>query len=713
MRRVLTVTAVAAAVLAGAVALPLSVPAAQAATATVPATVAPGAYSLTNVSSAKQLDVAGVSTAAGAGITQSVSRGSAAQSWWVAQLKPGVYRINSVNSGLCLQDAAAAGGQLTQATCVDSGVQQWKLVAGDGGYVLGNVASGAVAGVADSAAGPVVAQAAADAPTQRWSLAANNVSRVSAWGSALTSGGPAIADKTIRMVVRPNLAGFAQRLTLSNRFGTTPLVIGAASVGYQASGLAATAAPTRVTFGGSDTITIPAGQELVSDPVSVEVKRGTNLLVSLFVSGTVPTSSFHNFGLASNSMAAGNHAADAVADSFTQATSSYFILKGIDVLSATAQGSMVALGDSITDGYGATQNGFNNWPAQLADRINAHDSSLAMVNVGISSNRLTLDSTPQSLSRGLSAINRFPYDVAAVPGATSVFLFEGINDIPDGAGSDHLIEGYRNIIAQARAAGLKVYGATMTPTKGVASYNSARELTRTTANNWIMTSGEFDGVADFSAAVADPADPTKILAAYDSGDHIHLNAAGYGVLAKLVDGPPFTRAFKPVVAGPGVAVTAGSAAAITGSGFAASEIVTLAGNCLAGPATATSDAQGGFTASLGIDTKCPTGVVSVTATGAMSKVSARVDIQVTAVLATPSGEPSDGSTGDPSAGATGGTTHQPSGAATSAPAMATGADAEGLAATGSSASLPRLAGGALLLAGLGVVATRRKRGRRA
>lgn len=769
MRRFSGVAALSAAVLTGVMALPLGAPTVQAALS--PVTIAPGAYSLSNVFSAKQLDVAGVSVAAGAGLTQSSPRGSAAQSWWVAQLSPGVYRINSVNSGLCLQDAAVVGGTLTQSVCQDTGSQQWKLVQGDAGVTLSNVASGRVAGVSDAAAGAVVAQDAATATTQQWTLAANGVSRVSVWRSALTNGGPAVANQTIRMVVHPNLAGFAQRLTLSNRFGTTPLVIGAASVGYQSAGLTATAAPTPVTFGGAATITIPAGQDAVSDPVNVEVKRGIKLLVSLYVSGSVPNSTFHSLGLASNSMAAGNHAADSAADSFTQATSSYFFLKGIDVISATAKGTMVALGDSITDGYGSTQNGFNNWPAQLADKIAANDSALAMANVGISSNRLTLDSTSSSLSRGTSAINRFPYDVAAVPGVKSVFLFEGINDIPDGVSGDQLIAGYRNVIAQARAAGLKIYGATMTPTKGVASFAADREQTRITANQWIMTSGEFDGVADFSAAVADPADHQKVLAAYDSGDHIHLNAAGYGVLAKLVDAAPFTRDFNTVATGPAAAVMAGTAAVISGSGFAAGETVTLEGDCLAATVTVTSTAEGIFAATPGIDASCPAGTTTVTATGAISRVAARATIQILAAptvepSVTPSVEPTATETAtatmdptvnptaepsteptvtptktatlkptvDPTLAPTVGSSAEPTAnpnvkptatqavvpttaAANSTTAAVTGPASSAavsgqLASTGSSAPLPLMVGGALLFAGAILLAAR-KRGRRA
>lgn len=507
----------------------------QSAVAAVPAaTVAPGAYSFTSVATSKQLDVAGVSVSAGAGVTHTPARGSAAQSWWVAQLEPGTYRISNVNSGLCMQDAGSAGGQLTQQACSTVPTQRWHLDAVDGGYELRSQASGRLA---DATAAPAItSRADVNSTAQRWVIAPNKLTRVSAWGTALTAGGPAFSEKTIRMVLQPTIAGNAQRMTFSNRFGSTPLTIGAASVGYQGSGLATTAAPTAIRFGGATSVTIAPGAEIISDPVNVPVTAGQNLTVSAYVKGNIANSSYHTRAHATTGIAAGNQTAASAATSFTSLATSYYFLKSIDVISNKAPGTMVALGDSITDGFGSTQNGFDSWPAQLGQKLVADGRSLGIVNAGISSNRLTLDSTASSLGRGMSAISRFDYDVASVPGVTAVYLFEGINDVGDGVTSPQLIAGYQAIIDKARAAGLKVYGASMTPFNGVAAYTTARETVRTTTNAWILSHPGYDGVLDFSAAVANPADPTRILPAYDSGDRIHLSAAGYEVLASQVAG---------------------------------------------------------------------------------------------------------------------------------------------------------------------------------
>ncbi|POH59237.1 GDSL-type esterase/lipase family protein [Arthrobacter glacialis] len=696
MRKLTIAVAVSALALAGAVVLPVGAQSVQA--AALPTAVAPGAYSLTNVSTAKNLHVNGVSISTGAKIVEDAPRGTAGQSWWVAQTAPGVYKLSSNNSGLCLQDAATAGAALTQENCAEMPSQRWRMTAGADGYTLVNVASGRAADVADAAALDVVSNVAGAAATQRWALAKNSITRVTAWGTALTDGGPSLTDKTIRMVVRPNLAGNAQRITLSNRFGTAPLVVGSATVGYQGTGLTATAAPSAFKFGGATTVTIPAGGEVVSDALNVPVKTDTNLLVSVFVSGTIPVSTYHNLGIVSNGIADGNHAADTANASFTQGASQYFFLKGIDVISATAKGSTVALGDSITDGWGSSTNGFNNWPAQLADKINARDSSIAMVNAGISSNRVTFEAGGAK-NRGMAATTRFAYDVAAVPGVTSVFLFEGINDIPDGANSDRLIAGYRNIIAQARAAGLKVYGATMTPTKGVASFTAAREMVRTTTNNWIMTSGEFDAVVDFSAAVADPADPERILPVYESGDKIHLSVAGYAALAKAVDVAPFTQAFAPAATGPAVAVAAGSAALITGSGFAGGEEISFAGGCVAVPATVKANAAGVFAANVSIAASCPAGTVTVAATGAVSKAPVVVTFAVTAApTVDPTVDPTVAPTVAPTATPTVGPTVAPTFTATVAPTSAPSAPVVGeptVSLSGTSA----VAGGELTMTG--------------
>lgn len=497
-----------------------------------PTTVAPGAYSLTGVAAGKQLDIAGVSVAAGAGVVNSVARGSAAQSWWVGQVSPGVYRLSNVNSGLCLHDPGTVNAQLAQQPCVASTNQRWELIPQDGGYELRNIASGRFADTSSGTA--VTARAQSGTNAQRWSLTVNGRARVTTWASALTAGGRSFTEQTVRMVVRPTTNGNAQRLTFSNRFGTTPLTIGAATVGTQSSGLATTAEPGAVKFAGAPSVTIAPGTEVSSDPVTLAVTPGQNLVVSAYVQGSVASSSFHSQAYTTGGIASGNQTAASNATAFSTTMTSFFFLKSIDVISTSTSGTMVTLGDSITDGFGSTRDAFNSWPAQLAQKLSASGVGLGIANAGISSNRVTVNSTPTSLARGMSAVERFDYDVATTPGVTAVYLFEGINDVGDGVSSQQLIAGYQAIIAKARAAGLQVYGGTMTPFNGTGSYTAARENVRTTTNAWILSSSDYDAVVDFSVAVAKPEDPTWLLPANDSGDHIHLSPAGYGVLAASV-----------------------------------------------------------------------------------------------------------------------------------------------------------------------------------
>jgi lysophospholipase L1-like esterase len=204
----------------------------------------------------------------------------------------------------------------------------------------------------------------------------------------------------------------------------------------------------------------------------------------------------------------------------------------------------VALGDSITDGVGSPTGGDARWPDFLARRLDAlPGSTLGVVDAGIGGNRVL----NAAACCGPSAIERFERDVREQPGARDVILLEGINDI--GYGQSHglltaphtevsplqIVEGYERIVTLAHTAGLKIFGATLTPFQGARYWTPAGEADREAVNNWIRTSGAFDGVIDFAAAVEDPRDPVRLDAAYDSGDHLHLNAAGYGAMAAAIN----------------------------------------------------------------------------------------------------------------------------------------------------------------------------------
>jgi lysophospholipase L1-like esterase len=205
----------------------------------------------------------------------------------------------------------------------------------------------------------------------------------------------------------------------------------------------------------------------------------------------------------------------------------------VDVMaSQPVKGTVVALGDSITDGAYSTVNADKRWPNDLARRLNAREGvTLSVADEGISGNQVLQDIA----CCGVGALNRFDRDVVDRAGAKDVILLEGVNDISAGAQANQLIAAYEQLIAQAHAAGLKIFGGTVTPFKGGSGWSPGKEQTREAVNNWILNSGAFDGVIDFAKAVADPSDPQMLNPAYDSGGHVHPNDAGYQAMADAIN----------------------------------------------------------------------------------------------------------------------------------------------------------------------------------
>jgi len=371
---------------------------------------------------------------------------------------------------------------------------------------------------------------------------------ISTWGASpqVPTTPLALNGQTVRQVAHVSVGGHVVRVRLSNAFGSTPLAISEARVALSTGGSSIDAATDRqLTFGGSPTTTVPAGALVVSDPVSLDVPALANLAVSLYFPGSVTATTEHSLAVQTTYVSPpGDFAGAASMPDGGTTTSSWYFLNGVEVRGeGWRPAAIVALGDSITDGYASTVSANHRWPNYLAARLQASHATahLAVVDEGISGNRVLHDFI------GPNALARLDRDVLAQSGARWVVVLEGINDIgiPGAFGApaeevtaDEIIEGHRQIIARAHARGLRIYGGTLTPFEGTVFpgyYSPGGEAKREAVNHWIRTSGAYDAVIDFDAAVRDPAHPTRMLPAYDSGDHLHPNDAGYEAMADAVD----------------------------------------------------------------------------------------------------------------------------------------------------------------------------------
>lgn len=376
---------------------------------------------------------------------------------------------------------------------------------------------------------------------------------VSAWQGSPTAGGtsdpascPAdvgLSDQTVRNVVPVSTAGDRVRVRVSNAFGAAPLPVGSASVALAGQGAVAVPGSVRpLTFGGRPSVLVAQGGEALSDPVDLEVASLQRLALSVYLPEATGPATQHNNSRETNYLAVGDQSTDEGAQDFARPISCWMFASGVDVrASARVVGSVVALGDSITDGDQSTVGADQRYPDHLARRLaGVRGLTLAVSNAGIGGNELLLNRVPELF--GVSAAARLPRDVLAQTGVRSVILVEGINDIgAESAQAGDLIQAQQQIAAQAHAAGLRIYGGTLVPFGGSnenfgTDYGTeAGEVQRQALNDWIRSTDVFDGVVDFDAALRDPQDPTRLLPPYDSGDHLHPSDAGYEAMADTVD----------------------------------------------------------------------------------------------------------------------------------------------------------------------------------
>ncbi|KAA2252700.1 SGNH/GDSL hydrolase family protein [Solihabitans fulvus] len=351
------------------------------------------------------------------------------------------------------------------------------------------------------------------------------------------------ADQSVRQVIRVGAAGSQLRVRLSNAFGTSPLRLTGGTVGESAGGAAVKPGTVReLTFHGSAAVTIPAGARAASDAVQLPVTAAEQLTVTLYFQGATGPATYHNLALATSYRAAGDRLRDQGAQAFADQSLSWYYLEGVDVTGRDP--SVVTFGDSLTDGYGATWGADDRYPDELAGRLAARGNTRPVLNAGLGGNRLLSDS-PCMGERGTA---RFRRDVLDQPRVGTVIVLEGVNDIlgsqpgattcepptPAVTAAD-LIAGHRALICAAHARGVRIVGGTIPPYQGNQSYTDQGDRVRQAVNQWIRTSGEYDAVADFDRALADPADPGRLRADDDFGDHLHPNAAGYLAMAKAVD----------------------------------------------------------------------------------------------------------------------------------------------------------------------------------
>lgn len=350
-------------------------------------------------------------------------------------------------------------------------------------------------------------------------------------------------NQTLRQIVRTSTGGSKVRVVLSNTFGNTALTIGAAHIALRENDeVIRTGQGKPLTFSGRSTITIPANAVVYSDPVALPVPPLSDLAVDLYLPGTTNTSAplaVHTGAFQTSYISeTGNHAGAAKLPTVAT-TRSWFLLSRVEVDAADAAGVIVAFGDSITDGAASTADTNSRWPDVLARRLLSSPTPLKMgvVNAGIGGNRVLSEGT---YGAGVNALARFEMDALSQTGVTHIIVMEGINDIGNARQNstptaEDLIAAHKQLIVRAHARGVKIFGATLTPFWGAGYYTEVGEAKRQALNEWIRTGKAYDGVVDFDKATRDPSDPKKMLAAYDSCDHLHPSDAGYKAMGEAID----------------------------------------------------------------------------------------------------------------------------------------------------------------------------------
>ena len=370
-------------------------------------------------------------------------------------------------------------------------------------------------------------------PAHAFTLQAQSLPWTGTWGVTPQSGGNTFNNQTIRQIVYTSAGGSAARIRLSNLFGSQSVLISDVHIALAGAGSSIQSGTDHVvTFGGAASVTIGAGAEVNSDSIPMTIPSLSEIAISFYLPNSTNVQTYHQFSFQTVYVANGD-VSGSTNLSIASTQSSYFCLTNLDIQSTAVTGAVVTLGASITDGYASTQNANHRWPNFLAQRLSAAGIDVGVINQGVSGNQLLNNNNT------LSALNRFQHDAVGQPNVRWViFSDDPINDV----GNNHsitgaqLISGVKQLISQAHSNGLKFLGSTLTPFKGASYWSSAGETAREQYNAFVLSpSSGCDGVIDQDTATHDPNNPTQYLPAYDSGDHLHPNDAGYQAIANAVN----------------------------------------------------------------------------------------------------------------------------------------------------------------------------------
>ncbi|MBD9702246.1 SGNH/GDSL hydrolase family protein [Streptomyces sp. ID01-12c] len=373
---------------------------------------------------------------------------------------------------------------------------------------------------------------------------------VGAWAASPNGSEPGterdgLAGRSVRNVVHTTAAGTSARVTLSNLYGQQPLTISHASLAVAASSDTPAAAPDtmrRLTFAGNPTVVIAAGRQVVSDPVRVPIPHDSDVLITTYSPTPSGPATYHTHARQISYTAEGDQVADVTGGPYTTQSLHWRYVTALDVLSNESAGTVVVLGDSLTDGVTSTVGENRRWTDVLAGRLRAAAGSsdtprYSVVNEGISGNRVLTDGNGRP-AENPSGLNRFQRDVLGRTGVKAVVIDLGVNDIlknPGRTDPEAVTTGLRRLVDQAHARGLRVVGATLMPFHGHRGYSDQRESVRQAINATIRSGTVFDTYVDFDKALRDPYDPRSLRPDYDSGDHLHPSDKGYARMAEVFD----------------------------------------------------------------------------------------------------------------------------------------------------------------------------------